>query len=779
MPDARTATSAPAVSNRAPLSLVLLAGLAAPLLTASVARAQDSVASTPGMPGDATSAYAAGGATGTTEQQNNYVVDLTLKRSSWGKRYRFGPMVKASLVSNNQITGQPLFFNHLIASTTASSLFTQPQTLLRSSYSLWTAAGQGVNATRNSAPSSLSATGISAQQFGAAFLEFGPGANATWGDTDDENNIIAAIAGVRPRFPDRLYVSRIVAGTNRTQTSQGNSTLGLGTIDTAGNLHLLADGFNMTLGPDPVSNKKTFRVTSSARLTTSSNQITESGGTDSAATRLLNQTAITVTTPSIVPSVLGTRPVLLTLDLTNNLLAETTANTITTTQTYLPTGASARGSIGLAPMPFGPLNTTGAPVATAAALARNTASTRTRSLAAWGVSSAGAVTGRLLVEMPTAPGLLIDRDDNFDPSGVFGSLGNQEFTNYQSQAIFRGANGPVAVTVLPGGDLLLAATVAATGTGSDVPQGLNNYIAVARVSGADTANVTWTIAAHTGNAAGSVGGLSKVVYGDNGADGLPNTADIGENDGLVDANPIGDLALNSEVFIGTTNGASISSPAFDSSGNVYFMAGVELKVTVSSSRKAIGLFRANFNQATNAYRLELLATVGDTIAGRNSARNYQIQFMSVADADSVDSGSVWSSSTVQTPLSGLDPANGVYASPLTLGALVFRAKITYDTNNDAAFNDPNAPSGTGTDEAYNVLMVVMPDRPLADIAGPGGNPWPDGEYTADDIIAFISAFTAGSGLIADIAGPGQSLGPDGEFTADDVIVFINAFSNRQ
>jgi hypothetical protein len=774
MSQVRTVTSVLSgrvTSGPAAAYLLALAG------SATTALAQDSVALVPGMPGDAVSAYAAGGTTGTTEQQNNYVVDLTLKRSSWGRRYRIGPLAKASLVSNNSVTGQPAFFNHLIASTTVSPLFTQQQALLRSNYSQWSVAGQGVSATRNSLPGSASSAGVLGQQFGSAFLEFGPGPNGNWGDTDDESNVIAAITGVRPRFPDRLYVSRIVAATNRTITSQGNSTLGLGTIDTAGNVHVSADGFNMTLGPDPISNKKTFRVTSQSRLTTSSNQLTESGGTDSAASRIVHQTSTAITTPATVPSVLGTRPVMLNLDLANNLIAETTANVTTTTQGYLPTGASARGSLGLSPLAFGPFNTSGTPVATAAALARNTASTKTRSLAAFGVSATGGVTGRLLVEMPTGPGQLIDRDDNFDPSAVFGSLTNQEFTNYQSQAVFRGANGPVAVTVLPGGDLLLAATVASTGTGADVPQGVNNYIAVARVAAGNTSSVTWTIAAHTGNAQGSAGGLSKLIFGDNGADGVPGTSDAGESDGVVDATAIGEIALNSEVFAGTTTGPSISAPALDSSGNVYFMAGVELKQTPTQTRKAIGLLRANLDRATNAYRLELLATVGDTIAGRNSGRNYQVQFMSVADADSIDSGSVWSSATVQTPLAGLNPANGVYGSPLTLGALVFRAKITYDTNSDQVFLDPNSPSGTGTDEAYNALMVIVPDRPIADIAGPGGNPWPDGEYTADDIIAFISAFTSGEALTADIAGPGQLVGPDGEFTADDIIVFINAFSS--
>lgn len=741
------------------------------LACAPVALGQDSVASAPGLPGDATSAYAAG--TGSTaEQVNNYVVDLTEFRSSWGQRYLMGPVAKASL------SQQSTFFNHLIASTTVSSTLSPVQALARSSYAVWTTPGAGVNATRNSAPGSVSGVGLQAQQLTAGFLEFGPGANNIWGDSDDENNIIAAVIGVRPRLPDRVYVSRVVAASNRTSVGNANATLGLGTADSAGNVHFSGDGFGMSLGANPISNKKLFRVPALLRSASAVNAISESGGTD-AATRVLSSITTTETVPGIVPSQLGTRPVMIAADLANNYQSEATANgtSLTNTQTHLPTGASGRGSLGFSPYVFGGFTGGGTPVGTAAIMARNTGTTKTRSLAAWGVASNGAVAGRTLVEMPSSAGVLIDRDDAFDPSAAFGSLENQEFTNYQSQAVYRGASGPVAVTVLANGDLLLAATVASTGTGAAVPQGMNNYIAVARTSPGNVGSATWSIAAHTGNAAGAAGGLSKAVFGDNGLDGLPGTGDAGEGDNQVDATPIGFIALASEVFPGATSGPSISAPAFDSAGNVYFTATVQLRDAVQA-RGTVALLRANFDPATNAYRLEMLAEVGRTIAGRNSGRNYQIEFMSVADADSIDSGTTWSSSTVQQPLAGVDRATVGYGSPLSLGGAVFRAKIIYDTNNDGVYSDPSG-GDSGSDEAYNVLMLMLPRRALADIAGPGQSPSPDNQYTADDIIVFLNAFFAGNLPVADIAGPGQSLGGDGDLTADDIIVFLNAFFSGQ
>jgi len=73
--------------------------------------------------------------------------------------------------------------------------------------------------------------------------------------------------------------------------------------------------------------------------------------------------------------------------------------------------------------------------------------------------------------------------------------------------------------------------------------------------------------------------------------------------------------------------------------------------------------------------------------------------------------------------------------------------------------------------------ITVPRACLADIAGPGPLAGADGELTADDIITFINAFSAGNLLVADVAGPGQMQVPDNELTADDVIVFINSFSS--
>jgi formylglycine-generating enzyme required for sulfatase activity len=84
------------------------------------------------------------------------------------------------------------------------------------------------------------------------------------------------------------------------------------------------------------------------------------------------------------------------------------------------------------------------------------------------------------------------------------------------------------------------------------------------------------------------------------------------------------------------------------------------------------------------------------------------------------------------------------------------------------------PSSADVDFGFRVVQVFACG--LSDIAGPGGSIGPDGELTADDILRFIGAFTAGTLSTADIAGPGGSNTPDGELTADDILLFINRFT---
>ena len=735
---------------------------------ASPAFAQDSVSTAAGLPGDAVSAYTVGAA---SEQVNNYVVDLPVKTSSWGNAFRLGAVVKASASPN------ALWYNNLVASTVASPVMSPIGAPVRPSYAVWSTPGPGVNAARNGAPGSVAASAIPMQTFGLAFLEFSGGVDGTFGNSDDDNNIVASLVSLAPQYPGRVYVSRIVAATNKTATQSANATLGLGMIDPAGNLVTLGDGVGLT-GPNPISNKKTFRVDALLRSPGSVNMLSESGGADTAATRVVGSTPTTQTTPTLIPSAFAGRPVTLGADLANNFLYEGAANTLTSTTAHLAAGVSARGTVSYSPAVFTPLGS-GTRLGTAAVLSRAPSSTRTRGISAWSLLTNGAPTGTLRVELPTGVGQLTDLDDGFDSSAAFGSPENQEFTNYQSQAIYRGANGPVAAAVLPGGDLVLAATVTATGSGAAVPAGVNNYIAVARVSAA-TGGTAWTIAAHTGNSAGAAGGLAKAVYGDNGGDGVPGTADAGEADGVVDATPIGLLALAGEATPGVTTGPSLSAPAMDAIGNIYFMSGVRLRAPGAPGfRTTVALLKANYNRAANSYRLELIAELNTVIAGLNSGRNYQVQFFSVSDADSIDSGTVWSSSTVQEPLAGIDASILPYGSPLSLGALVFRAKIVYDANANGVYTDPTLPGGTGTDEAYNVVMLLLPTRRVADIGSQGGIAPGDGAYDNNDFVVFIDAFFTGNNAVADIGGQGGVPFPDGALDNNDFVVFIDAFFNQQ
>ncbi len=750
------------------LALLALAGGLAGGLVASGAKAQDSVSTSSGLPGDAPSAYSTG------EQVNNYVVDLSGKRSSWGKPYLVGPAIKSSAGAG--------FFNHLIAAQAVSNRFTSGA-FLRGGYDAWRAPGQGVNAITNGAPvddgsgryGPRPTAGLSGQHFGAAFMEFAGGPNTVFGDGDDEQNIIVGVMGFEPGAPQRLYVSRIVAAVNKPSAAAGltgTASLGLGGVDNGGVVHILADNFGMS-SASSIPDKRLIRVAAASRGG-GLNQLSSSGATDSAATRTVQSGSITQTTPTIIPGAVAGRPIMLGMDFAGNYLFEGAPNALSATSTQLTSLESPRGPISFTSPAFSRTNVSGTGLGVSAVLSRGLGSSRTRSISLWGVRSNGDVDGKLRVDLPVTVGQIIDPRDGFNPGVVWGSLANQEFTNYASQVSFRGANGPVALGVLPGGDLLVAATVAATGSASALPQSMDNYIAVARVSAA-TGVATWTIAAHTGDAGGAAGGLSKVILGDSGADGLPGTGDAGEGDGQVDRGPgafIGRLARASEVTPGVVSGPSISSPAMDRYGNLYFLASAALRNGPPPGgggglRFTTVLVRANYDEASGGYELEQLAEVGDVIAGQNSTRNYQIQFMGAADGDSADSGAIWSGNIVQDLSAAADPARIGYGDQMSLGALVVRCKIVYDINGDGTFADPTVSGNTGSpDQGYNVAMVVLPEPP------PAGNPADfngDGIVDPDDLSDYIAAFFA-------LPPDGRAdFNGDGVIDPDDLSDYISAF----
>jgi hypothetical protein len=754
---------------RSTMCVVLAAGTVC-AVSVGVAVGQDSVSVGNGLPGDAVSQFTAGAGSG-NEQVNNYVVDLVDRPSSWGKRYRVGPLAKASVAGSG-------FFNHLVATQAVSSTLTTGP-FLRSSYDSWAAAGQGVSFINNTPGvddgsgrfGPRSTAGFTGGQFAVAMLEFGGGPNGAFGDGDDENNIVTSVVNFQQSDPRRLYVSRVNTAIGKPSGAGGNTstaTMGLGSVDAAGSVHLLADGYGLTAS-GAVSDKRLFRVNATQRVTTQTNQLSNSGGSDATATRNFVVGQTTQTTPAMIPASVAGRPVMLGVNFAGDYLFEGTAGALTAVPNFLAAGAQPRGPLAYHPVSFARTALGGSTGGTIGVLSRANGATRTRGISLLGVNINGSLDSQLRIELPTTSGAISDPTDGFFPAAAagYGNLANQEFANYAGQVCFRGGNGPVAMTVLPNGDLLVAATVAGTGTASSVPASMESYIAVARVDAA-TGAATWVVAAHTGNTGGAANGSSKVIRGDFGDDGTPGTSDNGEGDGQVDTGPsafIGRLARASEALPGVTNGPSLSSPAMDRLGNLYFLAHTQLKRASGGPVFRQSLIRANFDSATNRFELEEMLTVGDVVAGANSGLNYQVQFMGLADADSADSGAVWSGNIVQDFLPGVNGAALGYADPRSLAALVVRCKVVYDRNNDGTFADPTVAGNAGSpDQGYNVAFIVMPPTgSRADFNN-------DGVVNPDDLADFIACFFTQPCPEADFD---QSGGIDPDDLADYIAVYFN------
>ncbi|MGH7132936.1 MAG: beta strand repeat-containing protein [Phycisphaerales bacterium] len=204
------------------------------------------------------------------------------------------------------------------------------------------------------------------------------------------------------------------------------------------------------------------------------------------------------------------------------------------------------------------------------------------------------------------------------------------------------------------------------------------------------------------------------------------------NTGAIEALAGGVISFSSDL-VATNNGQIFIDPA--STVNV----GPTVTLTLGSSGRVT--FRINGPAAANAGRIVNNGTLN--LGGA----------VTVAYVDGYAPTSCTPATTVITTSGAGANATGTFT-----GAIV-----------------PPAPGNLRSAVGYVGADVFFAFTSRADVAALGGALTPDGQLTADDIIAFLNAFFAGNLAVADVAGLGGTPGPDGQLTPDDLIVFLDSF----
>ncbi|MCA9305360.1 MAG: hypothetical protein KDA16_02430 [Phycisphaerales bacterium] len=494
-------------------------------------------------------------------------------------------------------------------------------------------------------------------------------------------NVIVGEIGQRSDEPGRLYVTRRVAVSSRASAlAHDSATVSIGSVDAHGNLTVRADDFNAhaksTVHGDLVARVDTAARSGAVNALFYNRPPGAHGATDPGATTIVFESdEEVVNTPTSVPESMG-GPTALMHDFSIEHLAEGGV----VTGAHLGGGVDAhRGNPA-----FFDWNYLGG-VGAVSSLGRSVAGGKADAINIYSVDVNGAVVGVRSERLPASVG---DPTTGFTVNQNDGSV----FHHYWSQVSFRGPNGQVAL----GYDTIRDRPIAAA-TGRNNVAG--EFIAVARLGAAPT---QWTIAAHVGK-------------------------------------PILDGAGGATVAtISARQPVSISSPAADDQGNLYFIAGTT-RVGTQGVENSISLIRA-VNTA-GGYVLEEILRTGQHFVGANSATPFTIVGLSLGDADSVSSASVHAGSIVGSGKGRLpgervnDPSDAV-----ALGGLAVSAVISYNNG--------------GTPESYHTLLYVggvAPDACPGDANG-------DGAVDVDDLNEVLSAWGLGAP---------SSTGP--EFTGDGVV----------
>ncbi len=743
-------------------------GFAAALLVAAAmcitpTLGQDSVSTNPdggnGLPGDALQPW------DLTHQCAAYVVDLTPFSSSRGNAFAVGPIVKSSKTSSD-------FFGSLTSAQGLSATMLEGVPYPSNSYAVWMTPGAGVNfegpEAPNSKPMLIGPPDAMSNQMGAAFAEF-----ATNNGGGGVNNVITGIINWDPADTRRLFITRVVSAINNSSIDDPNNLaqVGLGHVDADGNTYFRADDFGTT-GPNSILDNNYFRISSLSRDCAALNIISNLGGSDAAATDwILENSEFTHNTPSCIPAGVSTHPrgAAIGSNFEGQYVHELVAGSVTPAASdHRPGTTDQRGNVAFAKDACfeGSVGTVGM-------IGRSIGGGELNdSLAIWGVDAVGNVAGTRLLIVPDSV------DDLCEPLSMpfTGNPLEDFFHHDSSQVAFRGGNGPLAMGADQEGNWLVAAVAydQATFGGNDDPF---NVIAVARFNPDEGGPPSWSLAAWNE--------FADMTF--------VNGKTIRDADGAA----IGELAALFEVTLGAPIGPSMSAPAMDSVGNIWFLSAIQLymkdvanacpadfdgsgavgafdlavllgawgpcpgKCTPGdpdetcqadlsgdcdvgpfdlavllgawgpcppalqpggaedddditgdlNDRFSTGLIRAIYDPATFCYTLELVLRNGWVFTGQNSVRDWQIQFLEIADSNSVSSGTVWSGNINQCARNNMSIKGLETSDPRTLGGLVLAAEIVYDVDQDGDFDDPTAGGGDpdSADESYQVLLFVAGD----------------------------------------------------------------------
>ncbi len=702
-----------------------------------------------GLPGDALSPWTAG-----VGQRASYVVDLSEVRSSWGTRFGAAPIVKASRVATTR-------FNAVPGPSTISSDARVGVAPFVTNYSTWNVPTAGVGPANATTLNTTVASPANVTRFAATMLDFdeqpvGAGLNFV-------NVVTTALVGFDAGAPDRLYVSRINTAVNAPTGGGDRSQFGLGSVDADGNVLLRADGFGASGTTNVLAGDNLIRVRAASRGT-GLNLIDGGTGGDVAATnRVVSNSAALLAVPSALPASEGATRVV-GADFVGSLLVEESAGVVQRS-THRPGTSDHRGSPSVSSASvFAGTSATGAMLTRG-----NGGGGLVNAISVFGLGSGGEIGPAFTLELPAG---VLDACDNFA-----WPITGADFRLFDTQAIFRGGVGPAAVGKdLQGRGVVASTAYAAASPGSASP--INAIVAATFDPQSPVGTAQWRTVAWV-NAAGTDG---KDILGDFGADGAPNTGDSGENDGAVNAGdaPIGRIESLANVPGGLL-GPSLSAPALDSAGNVYFVASVALRKSsgmVISERRTIALLRGVPTQG-GCYQLEVLLEQGQLVQGRNSGRTYAIAALSLSDGDSLASSSLWSQSVSGSSWNGGNTSSLPQSAPQHLGGLVLSARVLYDANNDGTFSDPTGVDGNpaSADEAYGVMYYVGNTLPIA----PGCNDIDfnnDGLFPDDndliDFLVVLAGGTCSTGNCDSIDFNNDGLFPDD----NDLIAFLNKLAGQ-